>query len=39
MDKKKDRWINRKIDGQKERQMDKNKDRWMKRKMGGKRLI
>ena len=30
MDKKKDRWIKRKIDGQKERQMDKNKDRWIK---------
>ena len=30
MDKKKDRWIKRKIDGKKERQMDKKKDRWIK---------
>ena len=35
MDKKKDRLINRKIDGQKERQMDKKRDRWIKRKIDG----
>ena len=35
MDKKKDRWINRKIDGQKERQMDKKRDSWIKRKIDG----
>ena len=35
MDKKKDRWINRKIDGQKERQIDKKRDSWIKRKIDG----
>ena len=35
MDKKKDRLINRKIDGQKERQMDKKRDSWIKRKIDG----
>ena len=35
MDKKKEGWINRKIDGQKERQMDKKRDSWIKRKIDG----
>ena len=39
MDRKTDRWIERQIDGQKDRQMDRKTDLWIERQIDGQKNI